>query len=155
MDKQMDTWTIVSVIVTIIGGVVSGALWMAGNIDRKIEQKVNDPNFIKKLADEVKLPFLIFDEDNRVIADYGAYEYLQKISVVKSKQGEVEAIRITPKHFMNTPPILENINGDLNLAEPERADQVDWVISIKPGPARLLLQSHVEPVKKFKLTILR
>lgn len=155
MGKQMDTWTIVIGLFTIIGVIVTISLLIAGNIDRKIEEKINDPSFIRKLANEVKLPFLIFDETNKIIADYGAYEYLEKITVIKNKKDDLEAIRITPKHFMNSAPIIENINGDLNLSEPERTGEIDWLISINPGPARLALESHVEPVKKFKLTILK
>lgn len=106
-------------------------------------------------SDEVQLPFLIFNENSTIIADYGAYEYLEKITVLKNSENELDAIRITPKHYMSIAPIIENINGDLNLSEPQRTDQIDWLIAIKPGPAVLELESRVEPVKKFKLTILK
>jgi len=142
-------------IFTVIGIIVTITLLITGRIDKKIEDKIKDPIFIRKLADEVKLPFLIFDEKNTIIADYGAYEYLEKITVIKNSNNELEAIRITPKHFMNTAPIIENINGDLNLSEPKRTDQIDWLILINPGSALLASESHVEPIKKFKLTILK
>jgi len=151
----MDTWTIVIGIFTIIGVIVTITLLMKSSIDRKIEEKLREPSFIKKLADQVKLPFLIFDENKKILADYDAYKYLKKIDVLRNEKGVLTSIRITPKQFMNAAPIIKNINGDLNLSEPERAEEIDWVIHVKPGPALLALESHKEPIKKFKLTILK
>lgn len=151
----MDTWTIVIGIFTIIGVIVTIALLLMGSIDRKIEEKLREPSFIKKLADEVRLPFLIFDENNKILADYGAYQYLNKIDVLRNEKRELTSIRITPKQFMNAAPIIENINGDLDFSEPERAEEIDWLIIINPGTAFLALESHKEPIKKFKLTIIK
>jgi hypothetical protein len=60
MEKKMDAWTIVIGIFTIIGVIVTIALLLMGSIDSKIDEKLRDPSFIKKLADEVRLPFLNF-----------------------------------------------------------------------------------------------
>jgi hypothetical protein len=155
MDRKMDAWTILAAIVTILGFLVMLALLLIGSIDRKFDEKVRDPNFIRKVADEVRLPFVIFDENNKILADSGAYQYLNKINVLRNEKNEVTAIRITPKQFMNAAPIIENINGDLDFSEPERAEEIDWLIRIKPGRALLALESSQEPIKKFKLTIIR
>lgn len=151
----MDTWTIVVGIFTIIGVVVTTALFMMSNIDKKIEEKINNPKFIKKLAEEVKLPFVIFDENNKILADYGAYQYLDRIDTQK-KDGELIAIRITPKQFMNTAPIIENMNGYLDFFEAERADQIDWLFKIDLRTGDIIVtESYKEPINKFKLTIIK
>ena len=61
---------------------------MQSRIDKKIDDKINNPNFIKKLANEARLPFLIFDENNKILADYGAYQYLKKIVLLKNERNE-------------------------------------------------------------------
>ena len=104
MDRKMDTWTIVIGIFTIIGVVVTIALLMKGSIDKKIEEKIRDPNFVKQLADEVRLPFVIFDENNKILADYGAYQYLNRIDVLRNEKKQLTAIRITPVIERSTPP---------------------------------------------------
>ena len=157
MDKKMDTITIVVSVFTIIGVVLSTALWMQNRIDRKIEEKIKEPSFVKKIADEVRLPFVIFDDNNRVIADYGAYQYLNEIHVLKDKDKKLTAIEIKPKQFMSTPPIVENINGSLDFFEPERQEQITWKININSINTDSIItdQNHTEPVYKFKLTIFR
>ena len=107
MDRKMDTWTIVIGIFTIIGVVVTIALLMKGSIDKKIEEKIRDPNFVKQLADEVRLPFVIFDENNKILADYGAYQYLNRIDVLRNEKKQLTAIRITPVIERSTPQISE------------------------------------------------
>jgi hypothetical protein len=64
MDKRMDTLTVLVGIFSIIGVIVTIFLLMKGSIDEKIEEEVNDPVFIKKLANQVRLPFVIFDKNN-------------------------------------------------------------------------------------------
>lgn len=156
MDRKMDTWTIVIGIFTIIGVVVTIALLMKGSIDKKIEEKIRDPNFVKQLADEVRLPFVIFDENNKILADYGAYQYLNRIDVLRNEKKQLTAIRITPKQFMNGAPIIENINGNLYFYEPERADGIDWLIKIDSNAGAFFAdESYKEPINKFKLTIIR
>ena len=63
-------------------------LFMQDRIEKKIDNKVNDPIFIRKLADEVRLPFLIIDENNIILADFGAYQYINKIDVLKNEKNE-------------------------------------------------------------------
>ncbi|MDZ7698525.1 MAG: hypothetical protein U5R49_16895 [Deltaproteobacteria bacterium] len=62
----------------VIGVILSiGSLMFAvfvhlnSTIDRKIEKKLNDEVFIRKVANEVRLPFVIFDEGKSIIADIG------------------------------------------------------------------------------------
>jgi hypothetical protein len=89
------------------------------------------------------------------LADYGAYQYLSKIGVSRNEKKELAAIIVTPKHFMNTGPIIEHINGNLDFAEPERGEEINWIVRINPGRAFLALESSKEPINKFKLTVIK
>lgn len=156
MDKKMnDPWPYVFGFVAIISLIVTIVLIMQSNIDKKIDDKLNDPKFIKKLANEARLPFLIFDEKNKILADYGAYQYLEKISILNNEKNELIEIRISPKHFMNIAPIIECINGRLVFREPERIDEIDWLIKIIPTTSYFVAESHEGSVNKFKLTIFK
>ncbi len=152
----MNTWTYVVGSATIIGLFITIILIIQSSIDKKIDDKVNDPNFIKKLAIEVRLPFLIFDENNRILADFGAYQHLKKVEVKINEKNELVALKISPKHFMNIAPIIENINGNLDLLEPERTEGTDWLIKVI-SKSYILNESSSNEVslKKFKLTIIK
>lgn len=155
MDKKMnDPWTYVFGFAAIISLIVTIILIMQGRIDKKIDDKLNDPIFIKKLANEVRLPFLIFDENNSILADYSAFQYLIKIAILRNEKNELITIRISPKQFMNIAPIIENINGRLDFREPERIGEIDWLIKIV-NTGYMLLESHEESLKKFKITIIK
>ena len=149
-----DPWPYVFGFVAVISLIVTIVLIMQSRIDKKIDDKINDPNFIKKLANEARLPFLIFDENNKILADYGAYQYLKKILILNNEKNELIEIRISPKQFMNIAPIIECINGRLDFREPEREGEIDWLIKIV-YTSYLVAESHEESVKKFKLTIIK
>jgi len=140
--------------VAIISLIVTIVLIMQSRIDKKIDDKINDPNFIKKLANEARLPFLIFDENNKILADYGAYQHLTKIIILRNEKNKLIEIRISPKQFMNIAPIIENINGRLDFREPERVEEIDWLIKIV-NISYIVIKSHEDSLKKFKLTIIK
>ena len=152
----MSTWPIVVGIFTILGVIVTVLLVFYNSIDSKIEEKLNNPEFIKKVASEIQLPFLIFDENNRILVDNGASALINSI-VVKKEKGEVISIIISPKEFIQIPPIIENINSNLDFFEPERINQIDlmYKVNSEVGGGFLVDESYKEPIKKFKLTFLK
>ena len=151
----MNTWTIVVGLFTIIGVIITILLIFYNSINSKIEEKINDPTFIKKVASEIQLPFLIFDENERIVYDNDAYNLINSIKVQKEKQ-EIVSITISPKKFMQIPPIIENMNSQLDFDEPERVNQIDWrfKVNIEAG-GFIVVESHREPIKKFKLTFIK
>jgi hypothetical protein len=58
----MGSGTIISIIVTVFAAVITIFFYMNDSIDKRIEKAINHPDFIKKVAEQTKLPFLIFDE---------------------------------------------------------------------------------------------
>jgi hypothetical protein len=156
MENKMNTWAIVVGSFTIIGVIITVLILFYNSINSKIEEKINDPNFVKKVASEIQLPFLIFDESERIIYDNNAYNLINSIKVEKQKE-EIVSITIFPKAFMQIPPIIESVNSDLNFDEPERVNQIDWRFKVNTagGAAFVVIDSHKKLIKKFKLTLIK
>lgn len=150
----MNTWVIVVGIFTIIGVITTILLIFFNSIDSRIEDKLHDPEFIKKVATEIELPFLVFDENEHVIYDNNAYKLIHSLKVEK-KGDNVTSIIISPKSFMSIPPIIENINFHLDFSEAERINQIDWKYNVIEAGGYLALESYKEPFKKFKLTFIK
>jgi len=82
----MNTLTIVVGLFTILGVIITVLLLFYNSINSKIEDKINDPSFVKKVASEIQLPFFIFDENERIIYDNNAYNLINSIKVEKEKK---------------------------------------------------------------------
>lgn len=151
----MNTWAIVVGIFTIIGVIVTVLLIFYNSIDSKIDEKLRNPEFVKKVASEMQLPFLIFDENNRILFDNEASVLIRSIDVKKEKV-EVISIVISPKNFMQIPPLIENINSNLDFYETERINKIDLIYKVNKevGGGFLVDNTYKEPIKKFKLTFL-
>ena len=154
METKMNTLTIVVGLFTIIGVMITVFLHLSNTINSRIEEKIRDPNFIKKVALEIQLPFLIFDENEHIIYDNNAYNLLNSIKVTKDKK-DIVSITILPKTFMQIPPIIENMNSHLNFNEPKPANQIDWEFKVNIGTVDFVPNNYKEPVKKFKLTFIK
>ena len=150
----MNAWTIIVGLFSIIGVMIAILLQFNSSINTKIEEKINDPNFVKKVASEIQLPFLIFDENERIIYDNNAYNLINSIKVEKQKE-EIVSITIYSKAFMQIPPIIENMNFHLDFDEPKRVNQIDWRFKVNKETAYIVAESHKEPIKKFKLTFIK
>jgi hypothetical protein len=91
-------------------GVIVSILVVIGLMDKRIENKLHDPEFISKVADEVKLPFVIFDENNSIVVDNGAMNIIEKISINRKDRRSISEIIITPKKYLAIAPILESLD---------------------------------------------
>jgi hypothetical protein len=123
---MINPWAIFSFIVAIFAIFVTIIIQFNSSIDKKIEIKLQDPIFIKKVASNARLPLLIFDEEKKFLADTGASELIRDIKIVKDGR-DVKEIIITPKRFFPVAPILESIDGYIEFDEPQHGSQFDWV----------------------------
>ncbi|RJQ51509.1 MAG: hypothetical protein C4526_09900 [Nitrospiraceae bacterium] len=144
----------------IVGGIISVItvmLLIYSSIDRKIEDKLNDPRFIRKVAEEVRLPFVIFDDKDVISVDTGAMKYIDKIEINKNKDQILSEVVVSPKSFMALPPILESLDDkEIEFEEPQRGtkfnliyntvkyDGVGWGTSLAPGS---------KPQRRFRLQL--
>lgn len=156
MNIKMGTWTIIGALVAIVALLFTITSYLISSLDKKMEEKISDPNFIKQLAKEIRLPFLIFDENNVVLSDVGGYELLESFEIIKNEKGDISEIRITPKSYLATAPILEIIGTNMNFLEPKRIENISWLFEVDTGYGGFLVtESYKDPIRKFRLTIIK
>ena len=81
----MNPWTVFGVIIAVISLMFAIFVHLNKSLDKKIENKLKDPGFIQKVAKEVRLPFVIFDDEKSIIADTGAMDHIEDIEVRKGE----------------------------------------------------------------------
>jgi len=59
----MNLGTFATFLGTMIFGILTTYFIVTSNLDKTITAKINDDKFLEKIAKNVRLPFLIFDED--------------------------------------------------------------------------------------------
>lgn len=130
------------------------SLSLGNNIDKKIEDKFNDPNFIRQVANKIRLPFIVFDENNKYIIELGGEEYIESIKINKNEKKEINDIIVNSKMFLNTPPILQNIGGQMQFYEPQRIGQKGWQFKAFSFDYVVSDYSGTPPPLIFKLDII-
>ncbi len=148
----MNSWAILVGSFTIIGVMVTVALLLSSSINSRIEEKVNDPNFIRKIASEIRLPFLIFDEEKRYLYDDGALDIIENIEIVRDGR-DIKQIVITPKRFLAVAPIMESLDPEVQFEDPERGKGLNWIY--KTNLPEMAWGRTKPPKKRFKLQIIR
>ena len=141
--------------ITVIGVLISIYVFFIKGIERKIENKISKPEFVKLVADRVRLAFLIFNEDQNIICDYNAYENLNSIEVIKNDKNELIEIIIKPKTFLKIDPIIECITEPISFSKPLRINAIDLKYTVN-GPDYIGgYNQKGDYIKKFKLTIIQ
>lgn len=102
-----NVFTVLKAIAVIIA-VMAGIYGLSNFIDSRIEQAINNEQFIKKVTAYIR-PFVIFDANATVYADMGAMQHLEKIEIAPSSSGLGFEIVVTPKTHLVYPPILEQL----------------------------------------------
>ncbi len=124
-------------------------------IDNKIDKKINNPSYIKKVASHVR-PFIIFDENESILADSGGMEYIEDIKVeAKADRFEPIKIIITPKSHLAYPPLLEVISPYEVSIDTKRGIHHRWIYEVsvegRLGPDTT---REIDPIR-FKLEIIK
>lgn len=141
---------IVSTIVAILGLF----LFIISFIDNRIERYVNNPQFIKGIARETRLPFMIFDEKEVVHFDGEAFIHIDTLRINRNKKHELVSIDIFPKEFLNTPPILECWGIQIQFYDPVRIAPNGWRFSAPEDGADVFLTSGRVLATKYKITLI-
>ena len=153
----MNPWTVLGVVVGVIALMFAIFIQLNSSIDKKIEIKLKDPEFIRMVANEVRLPFVVFDENNSIIIDNGAMNHIEKIKIKKEDRLEVSEIIISPKKYLAVAPILENLDAYMAFENPIRGDKFDLIYKkaemteTQWGDGRPL---DKRPKKKFRLQMI-
>ncbi|OPY88864.1 MAG: hypothetical protein A4E71_00194 [Smithella sp. PtaU1.Bin162] len=157
----MGSGTIVSIIVAVIGCVLAVFFYMNDSLDKRIDKAINHPEFIKKVAEQTKLPFIIFDEAGTFHSETsGASLLIEKIEPFKetdnNKRQRFAGFIVYPKKFFNSPPILQALNSKVVFALPKKINKFDWKFRIPEWEGTEWGGSYDEPpAKLYKLEILQ
>jgi len=151
----MNPYAVFSLIIGVLAILMTVIIQVNSSVDKKIEEKLQDANFIRKVAVEVRLPFLIFDEDRRYLADTGASEWIQTIKITKDGRS-IKEIIITPKRFLPVPPVIESYDTDIEFEEPQQGEEFTWIYkTILPEMTwARTYPSGMPPRKRFKLQVI-
>ncbi len=151
----MNPWAVLGTVVGIIALMFAIFIQLTASIDKKIEIKLKDPEFIRMVAKEVRWPFAIFDEDNSVIVNGGAMDYIEKIQIKMDNRKEVSEIIISPKNWLAVAPILESIDAFVPFEDAIRGNKFDFIykriemaLLVADRPSKQL------PKKKFRLQLI-
>ena len=149
----MDRWYKVFAFIVALIAIYS---YFNNTINDKIEQKLKDPEFIRKVADEVRLPFVIFDENKTVSVDTGAMKYIVDFEIKKGETQEISEIIISPKSFMALPPLLESIDAkEIEFEKPKRGNKFDLIyktVRYDSGWGKMLSEGS-KPQLRFRLQL--
>ena len=110
-------------ILVIIFGVIS-------YIDLRIDQKVNNPEFIEKIASNVR-PSVIFDSQESIEIDMGAMQHIENIKVTPSGDSRFpKEITISPKKYLAHAPFLSSLDEVEFQMKVVRGKKYDWVYQL-------------------------
>lgn len=154
----MNAGTLISIIVGVVACILAVFFYMNDSLNKRIEMAVNHPDFIKKVADETRLPFLIFDEKGTFQTESGgATTYIERIEPTKEKT-RFSGFIVHPKIFLKDAPILQSINREIPFAKPKRLNTIDWQYRIPEFNGDVWANSgkyDEPPAQLFKLEIIR
>ena len=152
------TGTLVGAIVAVMAIMVTIVFYVNDSLDKKIQAAINSPAFLKKVADESRLPFLIFDSNGTFQTESGgATTFIDRIEPLKEKE-RFSGFIVHPKQFLRDAPILQAINSDIPFAKAKRVNTIDWQYRIPEfkgtafGDAG---QYDEQPASLFRLEIIR
>ena len=121
-------------------------------IDSRIDSKIHNADFLKKLARSVR-PSLVFDEKGSILADMGAVPFVTNISVSKGPKDSLK-ITVSPVEYLGMEPVLEALDDQYTIRA-ERGQKFDWVFHLA-GIQTLVLQSSPKRDRsRFRLEIIR
>jgi|SRR5208337_1297546 len=137
----------------------------SNDIDKRIEQKVSNPLFVKQIAEQIRLPFIIFDENERVTVNSGAEEYIDSINVTKKTITDrltqpykiIDTITVECKKFLLISPVLQCITSGMPFYDAKRVGQKGWIFNVYHGGSAITdhpLSQGEPPPELFKLDII-
>jgi hypothetical protein len=117
-------------VVASIGGVVSVILLLMTDIDNKISEKLKDPVFVKRISDEIRIPYLIFNSYGVVIFDGGATDLIDinaiKVNFHEEADFVLKSILIRTKKPVNAAPLISSIGIEEVFEDAKRIDSLTW-----------------------------
>jgi hypothetical protein len=150
----MNFGTFAGFILTLVIGIITTYYIVTSNLDQTITDKINDEKFLEKIVKNVRLPFLIFDENETYIVDGGAANLIKKINIIKEGR-EIIKIILTLNKKMPVAPILISLNNNIQFFQAEPNKESGW--EYRALQYEMVFQDTPKekpPLKLFKIDII-
>lgn len=145
--KVLDSLKAPLVVLSIIGGIIV----LHDFIDKKIDNKINEPEYISKLSKTLRA-YLIINHKGNIVYDHGATSIIDSISVsinINNIFDEPFVIIIHPKTFLEFKPLVECLSPVNYVETVARFKNKSWKYIFK-------VTSHSEPLPEilFRIEVL-
>ena len=138
--------------VTAIVLLMGAYLAYLGHLDGRIEKKLHDAEFLKELSNTLR-PSVVFDQKNSIIADMGAMQYIDEITVETEGGGPTKII-VAPKAFLGIAPLLECLDGEFNITKTQGKKFV-WEYKLEHSSKMAPVSSTRIKNHRFRIEVLR
>jgi hypothetical protein len=150
--KKPTTVQNVIIAISIIAGFLVVGWGFEDRIAKRVLIELRDPEMLREIASLVR-PSLIFDHNGAIRTDSGATQFIKRIDVEMGK-GEPNRILVSPTEHLNTPPILECLNDNFDIAS-SQTGKSDWLFELS-SPSYIVFESSPERKEwLFRLEIIR
>jgi hypothetical protein len=113
-------------VIAVIGGIYGFMVF----IDKRIENRIRDDAFLRKLASAIR-PSVIFDHNGSVLIDQGAMHFIEAIYIELDEPGPYpKRIVIQPKQHLPYAPLLTPLESDMANISTSRGKKHDWVYTL-------------------------
>jgi hypothetical protein len=144
----------------IVGAIIGAASMyfsLVNRINTVVELKLSDENYMNKLISNLR-PYVIFDQNESVIIDAGAMEYIDSIKVNGvitdlsdgRKVKRPKEIIISPKKFLALEPSLQSYDEHYEIRQ-KRGQKFDIIYELVEGGVFMQESSQY----RFRLEIIK
>ncbi len=153
MSSLMEDFKAVGRFITPVIVFIGGIYVIINYVDMRIEDKINDPRFINKMTQNIR-PSAVFDENDSILADMGAMQFINDIKVKKRGNDQIE-ITISPKAFLGIAPILSSIDSDYIVGVPKRGAKFDWVYRLNRAVQWVSGKAEIVGLHRFRIEVVK
>jgi hypothetical protein len=144
-------------IITLVAAIVA-IVWffysLPLEVEKLVDKRLKEKEIVEKLAKTIR-PSVIFDSTSRILADLGAFEYIESVNVVKylDKESRIPvSIEVKCKKFLPLPPLLTSLDLYAYDQTVDRGPgpEFTWIYKLEPDS----YSSIVRPLR-FRLEVLQ
>ena len=135
--------------IVVLVGAYHGYLF---HIDYRIEKRLHDAEFLKEISYTLR-PSVVFDQKNTILADMGAMQYIDEITV-ETEGREPTKIIVAPKVFLGIAPLLECLDGEFGITK-SRGKKFVWVYELESSGSIRPVSSGRITNHRFRIEVLR
>ena len=127
-------WVLVVALFVVLGGIVAtfvAIYTVTGWVENTARNAVLNESFLESLANQVRLPMVVFNSSGAVEAELGAEEYIDTKNIKIEPVPDLFGFKITlhGKRLLPKPPLVSSLDVNLYPKKIEAGKGYDWNIS--------------------------